>query len=77
MAWRNGSYYRSIRQGRTVKKEYLGRGPEAIAAAEADQVARLERARRRVETAEERLAAASAALGRLSAPSADPAGCGP
>ena len=45
MAWemrQNGGfyYYRSYKTGSTVKKEYLGRGPLAEAAAESDALAR-------------------------------------
>jgi hypothetical protein len=52
MAWekrQNGGfyYYRSCKVGSTVKKEYLGNGPLAEAAAESDAVVREERLRER------------------------------
>ncbi|MCH7725483.1 MAG: hypothetical protein IH991_03220, partial [Planctomycetes bacterium] len=40
-------FYQSVRVGGKVKKIYLGRGPLAIAAAEAMKVARLARERRK------------------------------
>ena len=51
MAWERRDnqryFYRSVRVGGKVKKIYYGKGPLAVAAAEAMEVARLERERRK------------------------------
>ena len=47
-------YYRSVRQGARVTKEYLGSGPAAALAASIEARQREERAQRRRRAAEER-----------------------
>lgn len=59
MSWKGGYYYRSVRCGDRVASEYLGRGPEAEAAALLDGERRARRTaaravRRRTELAERR-----------------------
>jgi hypothetical protein len=69
MAWERRSnglyYYRSHREGRRVRKEYIGSGPTAILIAEMDRTIRADRAtwkadqrerRRSIEAADESLA---------------------
>jgi hypothetical protein len=57
MAWENRGgtpyYYRSVRDGERVRKEYIGVGPIAELVAEADETKRLERRRRREQERED------------------------
>ena len=71
MAWEQRGekryYYRSVRNGKKVKKVYYGSGAEAEAVAEMMEVSRLERERRsqKLRVLRQQYQQADAALGKL------------
>jgi len=71
MAWEQRGekryYYRSVRNGKKVKKVYFGSGAEATAVAEMMEVSRLERKRRneKLRVLRQQYQQADAALGEL------------
>ena len=71
MAWEQRGekryYYRSVRNGKKVKKVYFGSGAEAAAVAEMMEVSRLARVRRneKIRTLRQQYQQADAALGEL------------